>query len=254
MTENERRTSTPTNPGRTSDKCGIGWEIRGDILDGLEKIEPDVPEEDRPPFVTDIPDGDWTLTVRFFITKFNERVRGEDRTRVLSEFASFVTDAFSVDAEVSPVTAAGIFSSDDDSLSSKLVFGLNPRPGLTPAGAVRMLRKLDSLGTLVLNTCDNRFSGQFPHIVECRKSRDGFEVIDFDNTGHNVADRITEAVRRFREPVGKYSFGFLRSTCFRLCGIDSDVPSAEADGALMRALEKADMRRPVRRGHIVNRN
>lgn len=244
MTENERR---------ASGKCRIEGKFHGDVLDSLEKIKPDVPEEDVRPFVTDMPDGVWALTVRFFITRFNERVRREDREDVLSELASFITDAFSVDAKVSPVAAVDIFDSDDDPFTPKLVFGLNPRPGLSLAGAVRMLSKLDSLGTLVLKTCNNRFSGQFTHSIECKKSRGGFTVIDFDNTGGNVAEKIMKAVRYFGESEGRYSYGVLRKMCFCLCGIDDSV-SSEADFALMKVLEKNDARRRGRKGSIVNRN
>lgn len=203
--------------------------IYEDVLDDLDEIKPAGTDAEEPvPFTDEYIEGDWSvfIQIRSGIRTF---VPEQRQTEVISEIASFISETFSSVTEISRIRVTDIFSDymslDASRPSVMFEFGLKPRSGLSFYGAIRILRKLDSVGKLTAALCGAGYSdgADDRRSTLCMTLNEITDITDYNNCGKNIMNMIKVAVG---PPciAQKMRFRKLRHICFRLCGHN---PSAE---------------------------
>jgi hypothetical protein len=214
--------------------------IYEDVLDDLGKIELDVREKDAEesvPFTDEPIDADWPVIIQIK-SGIRTFVPEQRQTEMISEIASFISETFSSVAEISRVRVTDAFSDfmsiDASRPSVMFEFGLKPRPGLSFAGAIRILRRLDSVGMMTAALCGAVFSDGYDdkRSTGCMTSNRRTFIMDYNNCGENIMNLVRVAAdgpsgaganRQFRQ------FMKFRHMCFRLCGYNLSADARDYD-------------------------
>ena len=198
-----------------------------DVLDDIEEIGP-VPEEEELPFTTEPVSGDWPVMVQIIVDSFRKRVPKERRLETVSEIASFITDTFSADAEISAVSIYGDFGIADEAIYYRptFEFGLTGHPGMTVRRAVRLLTRLDVVGSLIARLCGKKPTTSQSNYFEYTEFFDRpVTIADTNNLGQNMQRKMHRAIESASFPLSfdsiKNSSNLerFRKVIFTICGL-----------------------------------